>query len=98
MSLQSQLDALREQEIARTPPAIRETGDPDFAALFAGAIQQSHMLGSLYSDLADVAGCGFFDAGSVAETSPLDGVHLDAPNTRAVGRGVEPLVRMMLGL
>ena len=80
------------------PPAIRETGDPDFAALFAGAIQQSHMLGSLYSDLADVAGCGFFDAGSVAETSPLDGVHLDAPNTRAVGRGVEPLVRMMLGL
>ncbi|PSM19902.1 MULTISPECIES: SGNH/GDSL hydrolase family protein [Nitratireductor] len=80
------------------PPAIRETGDPDFAALFAGAIQQSHMLGSLYADLADVAGCGFFDAGSVAETSPLDGVHLDAANTRAIGRGLEPLVRMMLGL
>ncbi|MVA97719.1 arylesterase [Nitratireductor sp. CAU 1489] len=92
------LDQEQPEILIVAPPAIRETGDPDFAALFAGAIQQSHMLGSLYSDLADVAGCGFFDAGSVAETSPLDGVHLDAANTRTIGRGVEPLVRMMLGI
>jgi lysophospholipase L1-like esterase len=56
------------------------------------------MLATLYSDLADEIGCGFFDAGSVAEASPLDGVHLDAENTRAIGRGVEPVARMMLGL
>jgi lysophospholipase L1-like esterase len=80
------------------PPPICETGDPDFAAMFAGAIQQSRMLASLYSDLADEIGCGFFDAGSVASTSPLDGVHLDADNTRAIGRGLEPVVRMMLGI
>jgi lysophospholipase L1-like esterase len=43
-------------------------------------------------------GCGFFVAGSVAKTTPLDGVHLDAENTRAIGRGLEPMVRMMLGL
>jgi lysophospholipase L1-like esterase len=56
------------------------------------------MLASLYSDLADLAGCGFFDAASVAKASPLDGVHLDAANTRAIGRGLEPIVRVMLGL
>jgi lysophospholipase L1-like esterase len=80
------------------PPALCETVDPDFAASFAGGIAQSKMLASLYSDLADVAGCGFFDAGSVAETTPADGVHLDADNTRAIGKGLEPVVRVMLGL
>jgi len=80
------------------PPALRETGDPDFAAMFEGGVEQSKMLASLYADLADLAGCGFFDAGSVAKTTPLDGVHLDAAGTRAVGRGLEPIIRMMLGL
>ncbi|MBN9262738.1 MAG: arylesterase, partial [Hyphomicrobium sp.] len=31
-------------------------------------------------------------------TTPLDGVHLDVRNTRAVGKGLEPVVRMMLGI
>jgi len=56
------------------------------------------MLASLYRDMADELGCGFFDAGSAAKTTPLDGIHLDAENTRAVGRAIEPVVRMMLGL
>ncbi len=80
------------------PPPICETGDPDFAAMFDGGIEQSAMLASMYADLADDTGCGFFDAGSVARTTPLDGVHLDAENSRAIGRGLEPVVRMMLGL
>ncbi|MCO5163493.1 MAG: SGNH/GDSL hydrolase family protein [Mesorhizobium sp.] len=80
------------------PPPLCDTGDPDFAAMFEGGIAQSKMLASLYSDLADLTGCGFFDAASVAKASPLDGVHLDAANTRAIGRGLEPIVRVMLGL
>jgi len=80
------------------PPAIRETANAAFAAMFAGSIEQSTMLASLYADLADEKACGFFDAGSVAATTPLDGIHLDAENTRAIGRGLEPMVRMMLGL
>ena len=81
-----------------SPPPLRETGDPDFAAMFGDGIEASRMIASFYSDLADQTGCGFFDAGSVAEASPLDGVHLDAANTRAIGRGLEPIVRVMLGL
>ncbi|MEO3385860.1 SGNH/GDSL hydrolase family protein [Mesorhizobium sp. CAU 1741] len=80
------------------PPALCETADPDFAASFGLGREQSAMLASLYSDLADLEGCGFFDAGSVAKTTPIDGAHLDADNTRAIGKGLEPLVRMMLGL
>jgi lysophospholipase L1-like esterase len=80
-----------------SPPPLCETADPVFAAMFQGGIEQSRMLGSLYRDLADDMGCGFFDAGSVAKTSPVDGVHLSAEDTRAIGRGLEPIVRMMLG-
>ncbi|OJV04623.1 SGNH/GDSL hydrolase family protein [Shinella sp. NM-101] len=81
-----------------SPPPLCETANTAFAAMFAGGVEQSSMLATLYADLADETGCGFFDAGSVAETTPLDGVHLDVRNTRAVGKGLEPVVRMMLGI
>ncbi len=81
-----------------SPPVICETADAFFASMFAGGIEQSKMLGSLYADLADEMGCAFFDAASVAKTTPLDGVHLDADNSRALGRGLEPIVRMLLGI
>ena len=81
-----------------SPPPLCDTANTAFAAMFTGGVEQSAMLATLYADLADETGCGFFDAGSVAQTTPLDGVHLDAENTRAVGRGLEPVVRMMLGL
>lgn len=81
-----------------SPPSACETADPVFSAVYRGAIAESAMLASLYRDLADDCGCGFFDAGSVARTTPVDGVHLDRDNTRAIGRGLEPIVRMMLGI
>jgi lysophospholipase L1-like esterase len=34
----------------------------------------------------------------VAATTPLDGVHLDAENTRNLGRALAPVARRMLGL
>ncbi|WP_029660124.1 SGNH/GDSL hydrolase family protein [Aliihoeflea sp. 2WW] len=80
------------------PPPLCETANTEYSAMFAGGVEQSQMLASFYADLADEWGCGFFDAGSVAETTPVDGVHLDAENTRAIGRGLEPIVRMMLGI
>ncbi|MND83828.1 Arylesterase precursor [compost metagenome] len=81
-----------------SPPPLCETADPVFSAIFRNGVEESAMLASLYRDLADDLGCGFFDAGSVARTSPVDGVHLTAEGTRAIGRGLEPIVRMMLGL
>jgi lysophospholipase L1-like esterase len=80
------------------PPVLCETANAPFAASFAGGVEESAKLATLYRDLADELGCGFFDGSSVAKTTPLDGVHLDAENTRALGRGMESIVRMMLGL
>ena len=81
-----------------SPPPFCETANPDFAAMFAGMIEESHMLGSMYADLADDLECGFFDAAKVAKTTPLDGIHLDADNTRAIGKALAPVVSLMLGL
>ena len=81
-----------------SPPVLCETEDALLGPMFAGRIGESQNLASVYADLADEVGCGFFDAGSVARTTPVDGVHMDAENTRAVGRGLESVVRMMLGL
>jgi lysophospholipase L1-like esterase len=81
-----------------SPPKTCETANAHFAAMFRGSLDESAMLATLYRDLADETGCGFFDAGSIAVTTPLDGIHLDAENTRAIGRGIEPVVRVMLGL
>lgn len=80
------------------PPHLCESADPHFAALFAGGIVESRQLGLLLADLADELECGFFDASGVAKTTPLDGVHLDAANTMAIGQALEPVVRLMLGL
>jgi lysophospholipase L1-like esterase len=79
------------------PPPLCETADPEFSAMFAGGVEQSRMLASFYRDLADEQGVDFFDAGTVATTTPIDGVHLDAENTRAVGRALTPIVKLMLG-
>ncbi|MFD1744431.1 SGNH/GDSL hydrolase family protein [Rhizobium helianthi] len=81
-----------------SPPKICETANSAFAAMFRDSLEESAMLATLYRDLADEVGCGFFDAGSVAQTTPVDGIHLDADNTRSIGRGIEPIARMMLGL
>lgn len=81
-----------------SPPAITHTDHVEFKEFFAGGAAASQHLARLYAELADMTGCGFFDAGSVARTTPLDGIHLDAENTRAIGRGIAPTVRKMLEL
>ncbi|MDX8496861.1 SGNH/GDSL hydrolase family protein [Mesorhizobium sp. VK4C] len=78
------------------PPAVTRTDNAEFKEMFAGGDDASKRLAPQYSALADEAGCGFFDAGTVATTTPLDGVHLDAENTRNIGRALAPLVRVML--
>jgi len=81
-----------------TPPAVSRTDNAEFKEMFAGGDDASRRLAPQYSALADEAGCGFFDAGTVATTTPLDGVHLDAENTRRIGKALAPLVRVMLSL
>jgi len=86
------------QILLMAPPAVSRTENAEFKEMFAGGDEASKRLAPQYSALADEAGCGFFDAGKVATTTPLDGVHLDAENTRNIGEALAPLVRVMLEL
>lgn len=80
------------------PPPLVETAHQEKSAIFKGVLGESRMMGSVFADLADDLNCGFFDAASVANASPLDGVHLDADNTRAIGRALVPVVKLMTGV
>ncbi|MDS9467458.1 SGNH/GDSL hydrolase family protein [Paracoccus sp. MBLB3053] len=59
-------------------------------------ISESEQLAALYDGLAKELGCAFFDAASVARPSSVDGVHLDAENTIAIGRAlIEPVSELL---
>ncbi len=78
------------------PPHLVETTDAFFGAMFAGGIAESKKLAGYYATLATMMGCAFFDAATVATASPIDGIHLDAAGTRAIGQALTPIVRGML--
>lgn len=81
-----------------SPPAVCRTDNVEFSEYFDGANESSTKLAGAYRQYAEQLGCGFFDVGSVAVTTPLDGVHLDAENTRAIGRALAPLVKTTLSI
>jgi lysophospholipase L1-like esterase len=92
------LIAPKPEIIIIAPPPLCLTSNPEFGATFNSRIEESKMLASMYRDLAEEMGVAFFDAASVAATSPLDAVHIDAEGTRAIGLALVPIVTMMLGL
>ena len=80
------------------PPPLVATQDAEFAAMFDGGVEQSRRLAGFYADVARELGCRFFDAGTVAQASPIDSVHLDADNTRAIGMALAPIAADILDL
>jgi lysophospholipase L1-like esterase len=52
---------------------------------FGESLQKSRDLARFYRIVAEGAGVGFFDAGSVVETDPEDGVHLNASACAKLG-------------
>ena len=84
------------QVLIVAPPPLVETDHAEFSAMFAGGVAEARRLSALYAALASEAGCAFFDAGEVAKASPIDGVHLDGENTRAIGVALGPVVTAML--
>lgn len=89
-------EAAPPQVLLVSPPKLSATDNVDFAEMFADGVKNSAELASRYQEMADLAGCAFFDAATVATTTPLDGVHLDAENTRAIGKALAPVVRRVL--
>ena len=83
------------------PPLVCATDNADMMGHFGGlehALLQAGELAQHYARRAQEWNTGFFDASTVAKPDPLDGIHLDAANTRAIGEGLVPVVKSMLSL
>ena len=79
-----------------SPPPIVKMGE--FAEMFEGSEEKSLKLPHYYAQHAEQRGCRFFDAGSVARSSDVDGIHLDAEDHVKLGRAVAEQARAILGL
>ncbi len=81
------------------PPHLREAESaPDYDEYFGAAIAESKKLQGLYKRVAGERGCSCADAAEFAQASVVDGCHLDAENTRAIGAGLASHVRALLNL
>lgn len=79
-----------------SPPLTVETDHKDLHPMFAPRADEARLFSFYYERIARELGCGFFDAATVAQATPIDGVHLDAANTRAIGEGLVPVVKSIL--
>lgn len=78
------------------PPPIKCVGW--LGEVFEGGEGPSRSLAKLYATQATAFCAGFFDAGTVAEVSPVDGIHLGAADQSALGNGLALAVRPLLAL
>jgi len=89
------------QIILVSPPQVVETSNENMLSNFGGLdhlLRESRDFARHYRRHAEETSVHFFDAASVAKADPRDGVHLDQANTRAIGEGLVPLVKSVLGL
>jgi lysophospholipase L1-like esterase len=83
------------------PPHAVETDFGPVIDNFGGTehlLHESRHFAAYYAQVAKEQDVGFFNAASVASANRGDGVHLDQANTRAIGAGLVPLVKQLLGL
>ena len=84
------------QVLIMSPHCLVKTKDEWFNELWGHAIAESKRFAEHYARVAQEQGVHFFDAGSVAVADPLDGGHLDAENTIAIGKALVPVVKRIL--
>jgi lysophospholipase L1-like esterase len=77
------------------PPAIQKAKGA-IAPKFEGAEQKAAGLASAIEQVAAENNCPFFNAGAVASTSKVDGVHLDAEQHLALGKAMAKETKLLL--
>ncbi len=76
--------------LAIAPPPLRPAGD--FAEMFAGAETRGKGLAGRTKRFAGEEGAAFFDAGTVIEVDPLDGIHWSEAAHGSLGRALIDVV------
>lgn len=66
------------------------------AGMFEGATEKSQRLASEMARVAKDRDVAFLDAGTIVESSPVDGIHLDAEGQRKLGLAIADLVPTIL--
>ena len=69
----------------------------DLAEMYKDGSEKSRQLSRLYKLEAEKLGCSFFDAGTVARASDIDGVHLSRSSHDALGKAVSRICVPLLG-
>ena len=76
-----------------SPPPITLGDEPDATEL---KVTLSETLTNTIKSLAADLDCAFFDAATVTRASPVDGFHLEAEGSRALGLALRPEVQSLL--
>lgn len=84
------------QILIMSPPCLVKTKDAWFNELWGHAFAESKRFAVHYARVAQEQGVHFFDAGTVAVASEVDGGHLDAENTINIGKALVPVVKKIL--
>lgn len=92
--LMAKAEGVVQRILVVAPVPVRECGSLEM--VFAGAEARQQGLTELLRDMAARQGCGFLDAGAVAQVSPLDGVHMDVAGHQAIGQAMAGAVREVL--
>lgn len=77
------------------PPPIAELSDYDL--LFEGALEKSLKFSRYYALAAKWYEVDFFDAATVIQSSPVDGIHFEVEEHHKLGRAIAEKVREILG-
>jgi lysophospholipase L1-like esterase len=75
------------------PPHVVKSDNVESSFVFDGAESKSQELAQHFKYFADMNGCHFFDAASVARSSPIDGIHIDAENHQVLAEALSKKVR-----
>ncbi len=78
-----------------SPPHATSSGW--LSEIFAGAEARSKKMAPLYKEQAGRYGAAFFDAATVAKVSPVDGVHFDVADHKALGAAIAAEVKKLAG-
>jgi len=78
-----------------TPPAIQTPKGP-IAPKFEGGERKCIGLAAAYRKACEEVGCDFFDAGSIINSSNIDGVHLDLEQHLVLGNALSQVVEHLL--
>lgn len=81
-----------------SPTEFVATQGGDGTASGGRSVDESRKFAAAYKAVAAKRNCSFFDAATCSVASPVDGIHLDAENTRALGAALVPVIANMLGL